>query len=250
MSFTPYRATGGPSARSSQASTSSSPSSTPFMSPLFSRRASYSSSDDSDDELETPNTSPQLVGLDAKHNHLARDAKGKGKALDLDDLHHINGEIVPFSLLDISEEDADTQIVVPQPPTSPLVHPDPVPSSTSTFAPTLAYPPGLPVPAHLASTSTPKPHPADNAPAAPSTPAFSHVRPQQPSPPSREEEREERGRSRWPRLLWSSQLDVESLHVLRSYHSRVVGGDLPVLKKGMTPREVAKWSRQIERAGL
>jgi hypothetical protein len=45
-------------------------------------------------------------------------------------------------------------------------------------------------------------------------------------------------------------LDQESISVLRSYHSRVVGGELPQLRSGMSPREVQKWSRKMEDAGL
>lgn len=279
MSFTPYYPTSS-SARNSQSSSSSSSfSSTPTMvSPLFSRRASYSSSDDSEDELETPNSSPQLVGLDAKHAHGQPGGKGKGKALDLDDLDHINGEIIPFSLLEISEDEGarDLGRVVPQRPTFgtvtvPRPSPVPTPTSTATSTPvpssttpvprpaTLVYPPGLPIPPNLAQQpqthATPqksKPVPSSSANASSlSTPAPSaRPRPQQPSPPSRQQEEASRGRSRWPRILWSSELDQESISVLRSYHSRVVGGDLPTLRSGMSPREVQKWSRKMEDAGL
>lgn len=267
MSFTPFYASN--SARNTSSSSSQSFSSTPAMSPLFSRRASYSSSDDSDDELETPNASPQLVGLDSKSplgTHLGGGhGKGKGKALDLEDLERINGEIVPFSLLEIAEDEGATNLgVLPQPPTfGTRAAPIPAQAATSTRPPssststaTLVYPPGLPIPpAALAAQQKPSaPTPtlaAPPRPPAPATPAATaRPRPQQPSPPSRQQEEASRGRSRWPRILWSSELDQESISVLRSYHSRVVGGDLPVLKQGMSPREVQRWSRKMEDAGL
>lgn len=61
-----------------------------------------------------------------------------------------------------------------------------------------------------------------------------------------------RGRSRWPRILWSSNIDSESLGVLQSYHRRAVGGDLPVLGRGeqLDGKGVKEWSRKMERAGL
>ncbi|GAA5892268.1 uncharacterized protein JCM6883_007302 [Sporobolomyces salmoneus] len=256
MSFTPYY----PSSTSMRTSQSSSSSSSSFSfsssTPLFSRRASYSSSDDSEEELETPNSSPQLIGLDAKQStngkHVAGggSSKGKGKALSLEDLHEINGEIIPFSLLEIEEEEQEEEErTLPQRPTfgTPLPLPTPAQSQPSTSSTqSLVYPPGLPIPPSLlqtSSSSSPAPSPA------PSTPAPS-TRPSQPSPPSRQQEEASRGRSRWPRILWSSELDQESISVLRSYHSRVVGGDLPVLQQGMSPREVQKWSRKMEDAGL
>ena len=227
-----------------------------MVSPLFSRRASYSSSDDSEEELETPNSSPQLIGLDAKHSTGQAGGKGKGKALDLEDLHHINGEIIPFSLLDISEDEGvtATPLPLPQRPTFGTPSSVSLPTATSTSPvttrqPTLVYPPGLPIPPSL-SQSTPQKPPPPSVSTVSTPAASSRPRPQQPSPPSRQQEEANRGRSRWPRILWSSELDSESISVLRSYHSRVVGGDLPVLKQGMSPREVQKWSRKMEDAGL
>ncbi|GAA5882277.1 hypothetical protein JCM16303_002317 [Sporobolomyces ruberrimus] len=254
--FTPYYSA--PSARTSQSSSSSSSfSSTPAMSPHFSRRASYSSSEDSEDELETPNSSPQIAALDAKSSHLGSNGKGKGKALDSDDLDHINGEIIPFSLLEISEDDVEVdersfggRNAIPQPPTFGSTAPTSTTSSTLSLphAPrpqptTLVYPPGLPIPS--SAFSTPQKPPPTSEP----TPV-TRTRPSEPSPPSRQQEEQARGRSRWPRILWSSELDQQSIHVLQSYHSRVVGGDLPVLKQGMSPRDVQKWSRKMEDAGL
>ncbi|GAA5963828.1 hypothetical protein JCM3765_004031 [Sporobolomyces pararoseus] len=259
MSFTPYYQTPSSSARNSQSSSSSSSfSSTPTMvSPLFSRRASYSSSDDSEEELETPNSSPQLIGLDAKHSTGQAGGKGKGKALDLEDLHHINGEIIPFSLLDISEDEGVTPTALPLPQRPTFGTPSSVslPAATSTSPvttrqPTLVYPPGLPIPPSLSQSTPQKPTPPPVVSTVSTPAASSRPRPQQPSPPSRQQEEANRGRSRWPRILWSSELDSESISVLRSYHSRVVGGDLPVLKQGMSPREVQKWSRKMEDAGI
>ncbi|GAA5860562.1 hypothetical protein JCM8547_000341 [Rhodosporidiobolus lusitaniae] len=89
--------------------------------------------------------------------------------------------------------------------------------------------------------------------------ATTHPRPLPDSPPTRavpsaeqeqEEEANNRGRSRWPRLLWRSDLDDDSLAVLKDYHVRAVGGPLPTLRRGMREREVARWSRRMEDAGL
>lgn len=71
-----------------------------------------------------------------------------------------------------------------------------------------------------------------------------------PAPPTREAEEESRGRSRWPRLLWASTVDDESLEVLRSYHERAVGGPLPILDRGAGSRGVRDWSTKLEKAGL
>ncbi|KAM0746604.1 hypothetical protein T439DRAFT_360287 [Meredithblackwellia eburnea MCA 4105] len=69
--------------------------------------------------------------------------------------------------------------------------------------------------------------------------------------PSRAEEENARGRSRWPRLLWNSTIDDESLDVLKSYHERAVGGPLPVLERRERGRRAVKeWSERLERAGL
>ncbi|SGY79273.1 BQ5605_C008g05092 [Microbotryum silenes-dioicae] len=72
-----------------------------------------------------------------------------------------------------------------------------------------------------------------------------------PAPGSREAAEEaRRGRNRWPRLLWNSQLDAEALDVLRAYHERAVGGPLPILHPDDSPKAVAAWSRRLESAGL
>lgn len=68
--------------------------------------------------------------------------------------------------------------------------------------------------------------------------------------PSREEEESRRGRSRWPRLLWRSEVDPTSLEVLEKYHARAVGGPLPVLERRRGERGVREWSDRMERAGL
>lgn len=219
------------------------------MTPLFSRRASYSSnastSDSSEDELETPNSSPQLFGQDANQSHAGGGGKGKGKATSIDH------DILPFSLLEINEnEDATTspsssssasaRFPIPNLNLIPTSASEPTVHQTSTPPSTLVYPPGLPIPAsHSRSLHQSTPSPL--------SPETSSSRPR---PPSRSQEENARGRSRWPRILWSSELDHESINVLRSYHERVVGGDLPVLKPGMTKREVGRWSRRMEDAGL
>ncbi|ORY91544.1 hypothetical protein BCR35DRAFT_298734 [Leucosporidium creatinivorum] len=71
-----------------------------------------------------------------------------------------------------------------------------------------------------------------------------------PPPPTREYEEARRGRSRWPRLLWNSEVDQEALGVLEAYHQRAVGGPLPVLKSGASSKGVRKWSDEMEKAGL
>jgi len=73
--------------------------------------------------------------------------------------------------------------------------------------------------------------------------------------PTREEEEEARGRSRWPRLLWQSSLDMSALIVLDTYHERTRGCPLPRLVADIQSdpeRERAgkRWSRELEKAGL
>lgn len=45
-------------------------------------------------------------------------------------------------------------------------------------------------------------------------------------------------------------MDGEALEVLEQYHQRAVGGQLPVLERGMSRKEVGRWSRKMEAAGL
>ncbi|GAA5979000.1 hypothetical protein JCM21900_001880 [Sporobolomyces salmonicolor] len=208
-------------------------------SPNWDRRSSYastaSSSDTSDDELETPPTSPQVVPLS--------DPKGKGRA---DEHHHhlVNlddpQEIAPFSLLEVAEdEDARGHLTHWPSSTSPYssVEGGSSPASlddsisSSSSSDTIVSPP------LLASSAVPLPQ-VDTRP------------PPQPSPPTRAQEEHLRGRSRWPRLLWRSNLDDDSLDVLKSYHERAVGGPLPLLKREMRGEEVRRWSRRMEDAGL
>ncbi|GAA6058842.1 hypothetical protein JCM10212_002786 [Sporobolomyces blumeae] len=232
------------SSASASTSTSMSPATTPTFEspspPWMSRRGSYSSSSDtSEDELETPPTSPQVVPLGNASSAPQSTGKGKGKELDIEHL-----DVLPFSLHE--DDGAPTEVV---PPSSP--NPALVPTSARTEATSqpsaLRYPPGIPLPPHL-KTSAPAP-PASQVPSTPSHAAPARPRPE-PSPVSRQQEESQRGRSRWPRLLWSSQLDDQSLDVLRSYHTRVVGRPLPVLRKDMTQHEIRKWSLKMEDAGL
>lgn len=263
LAFTPY-SHHDVSTSSSSATTPSSPSP-----PWMSRRASYSStncsSDTEDEELETPPTSPQVVALS---NADQANAKGKGKAVDV----HINHDVLPFSLHE-DEPDHDAGVARvhslapahgfpnPLPTSAPSVPSAEVrstssPTSTATTLaqPSLTYPPGLPIPPSLLTPRSATSTPIAVPPAVPTpTPSRHQAEPRprpQPSPPSRQAEESQRGRSRWPRLLWSSQLDEESLRVLRSYHHRVVGGPLPVLEPGMSQRDVRKWSHKMEDAGL
>ncbi|KAK4057843.1 hypothetical protein OIO90_001062 [Microbotryomycetes sp. JL221] len=71
-----------------------------------------------------------------------------------------------------------------------------------------------------------------------------------PVEPSREWEEARRGRSRWPRVLWRSDVDSEALDLLDAFHDRAVGGPLPVLQPRSAPRAVKQWSDSMERAGL
>ncbi|GAA5886621.1 hypothetical protein JCM5296_005351 [Sporobolomyces johnsonii] len=236
FSFTPSAASS-----SSSGSASHSAATTPTFdspAPNWDRRSSYAStacsSDTSDDELETPPTSPQVVPLS--------DPKGKGRAAD----HHphlvnLNDaqEIAPFSLHEIAEdEDARGHLTHWPSSTSPSSSVDgSSPASlddsisSSSSSETIVSPPLLP--------SSPVPLPQVDA-----------RPPPQPSPPTRAQEEHLRGRSRWPRLLWRSSLDEDSLDVLKSYHERAVGGPLPVLKREMRGEQVRKWSRRMEDAGL
>ncbi|KAK4055600.1 hypothetical protein OIV83_000146 [Microbotryomycetes sp. JL201] len=94
----------------------------------------------------------------------------------------------------------------------------------------------LPLPKVVATSATPAPQSASSSSA--------------PVQQSREWEEARRGRSRWPRLLWRSDVDDEALDILEAYHKRAVGGPLPLLKPRSAPRAVKKWSDSMERAGL
>ncbi|GAA5841434.1 hypothetical protein JCM11251_007138 [Rhodosporidiobolus azoricus] len=246
MQHYPYASTSSPSTShggSASSSASSSKSSSPLLSysamprrdsthSLYSTSSSsdysetdYATTDDEtedDEALRTPECSPALLAADATP---ASRSKGKGKApVDLSASFHA------FSLYGIDEEEWS----IPVEPVQPLAGP------TST------------------STSTPAP-----APLVPSA-AFHHHQHQHPavepetvslSATSLEQEQEEddsspRGRSRWPRLLWRSEVDLDSLTVLKSYHERALGRPLPRLRSGMRQESVGRWSRRMEDAGL
>ncbi|KAK4701226.1 hypothetical protein P7C70_g5008, partial [Phenoliferia sp. Uapishka_3] len=99
-----------------------------------------------------------------------------------------------------------------------------------------------------AISSIAQPSPASSLPS--STPKTQPKRAKPSAVPTRDDEEDSRGRSRWPRLLWSSTVDDDSLEVLRSYHERAVGGPLPLLERGRGQRGVREWSAKLEKAGL
>ncbi|GJN89649.1 hypothetical protein Rhopal_002636-T1 [Rhodotorula paludigena] len=231
------------SASSSSSSASTSAIKAPWSTPRRSSFASaYSSSGSStececesgssedEDELATPPVSPDLLPADA---HVSKaDLKGKGR------------ETAPFSLTqlaveldDLADDEAGPLAWHPIPVT---VAPAPSPSAAAAATPT----PAAPLAPRAAFQHQ---HPVAPDPHGEATPRP----PPQPSPPSQPvPEEAARGRSRWPRILWRSELDLESLHVLKDYHERAVGGPLPIVKRGMAPSEVARWSHQLENAGL
>ncbi|GAA5863174.1 hypothetical protein JCM1840_002495 [Sporobolomyces johnsonii] len=195
--------------------------------------ASTCSSDTSDDELETPPASPQAFApiSDLK-------GKGKGKAtshhphVDLNDAR----EVVPFSLHEIAE-DEDAR--------GPLTH---WPSSTS---PSSSSSSALADSPRSSSLSVPVAPPPLFVSAPVPLPRVDARPPPQPSPPTRAQEEQHRGRSRWPRVLWRSELDDDSLDMLKRYHQRAAGGSpLPVLRTGMDLSEVRKWNKEMDRAWL
>ncbi|GAA5963708.1 hypothetical protein JCM21900_004105 [Sporobolomyces salmonicolor] len=203
------------------------------------RRPSYastSSSDTSDDELETPPASPHAFAP-------LSDLKGKGKAtshhhrVNLNDIASSH-EVAPFSLLDIAEdEDARGTFThwptysSPSPSSSSAAATDSPDSSSSSITVAVAPPP------LFASAPVPLPR-VDTRP------------PPQPTPPTRAQEEHVRGRSRWPRVLWRSRFDDDSLDMLKRYHERAAGSPLPVLRTGMHPSEVRQWSTAMDRAWL
>ncbi|GAA5923840.1 hypothetical protein JCM3775_000523 [Rhodotorula graminis] len=226
----------------SASSASSSSSSLPWTparrdsySSMYSSPSSAGSStecgDSSDeDEAVTPPVSPDLLPTGAA----GVDLKGKGKQADHD---AFNLAALHFSLADVAEDDAEwvqavpIEAVVPTP-----VAPSPRGNPAAPSSTTLAAKPTAPDPHEQAAAAAVRPVPQPSPPES--------VAP----PPSADDDA--RGRSRWPRLLWRSELDVDSLVVLRDYHERAIGEPLPVLRRGMRPREVARWSRRMEDAGL
>ncbi|GAA6042021.1 hypothetical protein JCM8097_009152 [Rhodosporidiobolus ruineniae] len=184
----------------------------------------YDTDDFSDDELKTPEASPELRPVNPS---TASNGKGKQRAQ-----FDLSASFSAFSLAGIDEDDTAVPVewTLPSPTSTPAALPSPGPSPAP--APT----PLTPSAAFAASHP-----PAPSARPAPESP---------PSQPPRTDEDSQRGRSRWPRLLWRSELDMDSLTVLRDYHERAVGGPLPVLKKGMREREVRRWSYLMEGAGL
>lgn len=187
-----------------------------------------------EDEAVTPPVSPDLVPSLPHHV----DRKGKGKELTDDDAFHLAA--LDFSLAEIAEDDEATGAWIQPIPIAAVPAPHPAPSRGTHPLPTAAT-----TVRTAFKPDAPDPHSAAQAAAA--------VRPApQPSPPESISgaDDEPRGRSRWPRLLWRSELDVDSLVVLKDYHERAIGEPLPVLKRGMRPRSVARWSRRMEDAGL
>ncbi|GAA5865892.1 hypothetical protein JCM3774_005514, partial [Rhodotorula dairenensis] len=233
------------SRRDSVASTTSSCYS--YGSSSGSSTAGYDSDDtieEDDDEIATPPFLPADSVL--APGNAAYKGKGKADAHDEAAYLDLSGAFATFSL---SEDDLAAALPLSPPsPTRPLppaeaVAPSPAPTPTPT--PRTAFRPAP------SSSSSSKPEPSgDLAPAAEHDHA-AHVRPPpQPSPPTRTVEEAQRGRSRWPRLLWRSELDMDSLVVLKNYHERAVGQPLPVLRAGMVPKQVETWSRRMEYAGL
>lgn len=236
MSYTsPYSAHPAASTSTAKSSPASATSSLPYT---LSRRdstcstyscGSWSCGSDagssSEDEVATPDCSPELVPADSVSR------KGKGKASP--GAFDLSASFSEFALDDISE---DWSIpVVPVSPAAATVPLLPLPS--------------LPPPASTASSASTS---SSSSTSPTSSRAFAHPRPLPDSPPTRavEAEEESRGRNRYPRLLWRSEVDMDSLIVLRDYHERAVGGPLPILRKGMSEREVRRWSRRIDDAGL
>lgn len=210
--------------------------------------AGYDSDDtiEEDDEIATPPFLPADSATGAARARVGASYKGKGKAVG-DDAFDIEGALSHFSLAESEsasvavEREHVAAVASPAallPPPSPARLPPPVSAASSPLA------------LRVAPASEPAPPPTSVADVEPSGPP-AHVRPlPQPSPPTHAVEEAYRGRSRWPRLLWRSELDMDSLVVLKNYHERAVGQPLPVLKSGMRPTEVAKWSRRMEHAGL
>ncbi|KAM0788878.1 hypothetical protein ACM66B_002962 [Microbotryomycetes sp. NB124-2] len=110
----------------------------------------------------------------------------------------------------------------------------------------------LPLPSvELASVSLPRSQVQPQAITSAATRSSDRTQPSSaPQEPSREWEEARRGRSRWPRLLWRSDVDEEALDILDAYHQRAVGTNLPILKPRSAPRVVKQWSDSMERAGL
>ena len=171
-----------------------------------------------------------------------------------------------------SSSESSSGISTP-PPASPLLPPtkdevledelDPLPSHWEGVGALRLPPPPPPSPAHaMAATPTRKHLPVAKPKATPIASQTLSLQPTVPSAPTkrakaapaavptREAEEETRGRSRWPRLLWASTIDDESLTVLRSYHERAVGGPLPRLDRDAGSRGVSEWSTELEKAGL
>ncbi|BGP07259.1 hypothetical protein JCM10049v2_003090 [Rhodotorula toruloides] len=179
----------------------------------------FSSEDDDDDFLVTP----PFPAVDAVASSAAAASKGKGKAPLVD----LTAPFASISLAEVAEDDDANSPPWPQPSSLPDIP-----------SPARLPPPALPLVSHPAPKPAPDPHPQTRP-------------PPQPSPPTQAAAEDSyRGRSRWPRLLWRSDIDVDSLRVLKNYHERAVGGPLPVLKSGMGKRDVERWSRAMENAGL
>ncbi|GAA5952369.1 hypothetical protein JCM8115_003581 [Rhodotorula mucilaginosa] len=210
--------------------------------------AGYDSDDtiEEDDEIATP----PFLPADAADGFSSN--KGKGKATEDHPYLDLSGTFATFSL---SEDNLVASVPLSPPsPTRPLppaeaVAPSPAPAVTPTASPRIAFqstpskPPPPPPSSETVAVAVTNP---DSEP-----PSSAHVRPlPQPSPPTRAVEEAHRGRSRWPRLLWRSELDMDSLVVLKNYHERAVGQPLPVLRAGMVPKQVETWSRRMEYAGL
>lgn len=68
--------------------------------------------------------------------------------------------------------------------------------------------------------------------------------------PTRDEEEGARSRSRFPRLLWNSELDQSQLVVLQDFHVRTTGRALPQLDRAKGADGIRQFSRELERAGL
>lgn len=207
--------------------------------------AGYDSDDtiEEDDEIATPPFLPADAAEGFSNN------KGKGRANEDHAYLDLSGTFATFSL---SEDNLVASVPLSPPsPTRPLppaeaVAPSPAPASTPTANPHVVFQsaPSKPPPTGSETVAV-APNPPD------SEPSSAHVRPlPQPSPPTRAVEEAHRGRSRWPRLLWRSELDMDSLVVLKNYHERAVGQPLPVLRAGMVPKQVETWSRRMEYAGL
>lgn len=74
--------------------------------------------------------------------------------------------------------------------------------------------------------------------------------PVRPSRPTREEEESRRGRARWPRLLYASKVDSESLAVLEEYFRRTRGRSFPRLDRTRGQSGANDWNRALNSAGL